>query len=96
MPEDTMTAVQWLRAFAQDLENSQIASYETVQILRRIAKHVDELLQCNRDAVRFSGEGQILLNKIIAIYEERETSFERIIALQEEQLEIGRIRQYGR
>ena len=96
MPEDTMTAVQWLRTFAQDLENSQITSYETVQVLRRIAKHVDELQQCNRDAVKIGDEGRILFDKLIAIYEQRETSFRRIIALQEEQLEIGRIRQYGR
>jgi len=59
-----MTAVQWLRAFAQNLEETHTVPYENVQILRKIAKYVDELEQCNRDAVRFNLEVTDLLVKV--------------------------------
>ena len=86
MPEDTMTAVQWLRAFAQDLEDSHICPYENVQILRRLAKYVDELEQGNRDAVRYTGEVKNMLltvNKIMEIYEERDLLHKKLEGLLE-------------
>ena len=92
-----LTTVEWLRIFAQDLEESEILPYECVQNIRKIAKYVDEREQCNRDMYQHILESQDVIKELVETldkYEEREKILERIVSLQERQLKVRE--EYGR